>query len=133
MSNKVYLLKDDDVVSTSSSSLMYQCTFKVSEYLAIIQTKLEAEQLLAEGLDCEILRPQKPWIKGKIKLRLEFEIDESETETLEEITDGENNEGEEGEDGTEPTKSIPAVPLGPNPTGEENNLENFPRPQGMWS
>ncbi len=130
MSNKVYLLKDDDVVSTSSSSLMYQCTFKVSEYLAIIQTKLEAEQLLAEGLDCEILRPQKPWIKGKIKLRLEFEIDESETETLDEITDGENNEGEHG---TEPTKSIPAVPLGPNPTPEESNLENFARPRGMWS
>lgn len=130
MPNKVYLLKEDDVVSTSSSSLMYQCTFKVSEYLAIIQTKLEAEQLLDEGLDCEILRPQKPWIKGKIKLRLEFEIDESETETLDEITDGEN---EEGEDGKGPTKSIPAVPLGPNPTGEENNLENFPRPEGMWS
>jgi len=129
MTNKVYLLKDDDVVSTSSSAVMYQCTFKVSEYLAIIQTKLEAEQLLDEGLDCEILRPQKPWIKGKIKLRLEFEIDESETETLDEITDGKNKSEE---DGTEPTKSIPAVPLGPNQT-EDNNLENFPKPEGMWS
>lgn len=129
MTNKVYLLKDDDVVCTSSSAVMYQCTFKVSEYLAIIQTKLEAEQLLDEGLDCELLRPHKPWIKGKVKLRLEFEIDESETETLEEITDGEKNEGGDGE---EPTKSIPAVPLGPNPT-DENNLENFPRPEGMWS
>lgn len=131
MSNKVHLLKEDDVVTTSSSSLMYQCTFKVSEYLAIIQTKLEAEKLLDEGLECQILRPTKPWIKGKIKLRLEFEIDEEETETLDEITDGDKNQEENG---NEPNKSIPAVPLGPNTTTDQNNFENFlNKPEGMWS
>lgn len=127
MSNKVYVLKDDDVVCTSSSSLMYQCTFKVSEYLAIIQTKLEAEQLLEEGLECEILRPSKPWIKGKIKMRLEFEIDESETEDLDEGTGVDNN----GTDTTTPVTTVPAV-TDANTTNQDD-LENFPRPEGMWS
>lgn len=131
MSNKVHFLKEDDVVSTSSSSLMYQCTFKVSEYLALLQTKLEAEKLLDEGLECQILRPTKPWIKGKIKLRLEFEIDEAETETLDEGTDEGNNEDKNGEEGT---RAIPTVPLGPNTNTDQNNFENFPgRPEGMWS
>jgi len=131
MSNRVHFLKEDDVVSTSSSSLMYQCTFKVSEYLAIIQTKLEAEKLLDEGLDCEILRPTKPWIKGKIKLRLEFEIDEAETETLDEGTDEGSNEDKNGEEGT---RVIPTAPLGPNPNQNLENFQNFSnKPEGMWS
>ncbi len=127
MSNKVYVLKDDDVVCTSSSSLMYQCTFKVSEYLAIIQSKLEAEQLLEEGLECEILRPSKPWIKGKIKLRLEFEIDEAETEDLDEGKGVDNN-------GTDSTTSVTTVPAVTDPNmANQDDLENFPRPEGMWS
>lgn len=130
MSNKVYVLKDDDVVCTSSSSLMYQCTFKVSEYLAIIQTKLEAEQLLEEGLDCEILRPSKPWIKGKMKLRLEFEIDEAETEDLDEGKGVDNSQENNGTDTTTPVTTVPAVT---NPTTNTDDLENFPRPEGMWS
>ncbi|MDY6802684.1 MAG: KGK domain-containing protein [Cyanobacteriota bacterium] len=131
MSNKVYVLKNDDVVCTSSSSLMYQCTFKVSEYLAIIQTKLEAEQLLEEGLECEILRPSKPWIKGKIKLRLEFEIDEAETEDLDEGKGVDNNLENNGTDTTTPVTTVPAVT--DQNQAEQDDLENFPRAEGMWS
>lgn len=131
MSNKVYVLKDDDVICTSSSSLMYQCTFKVSEYLAIIQTKLEAEKLLEEGLESEILRPSKPWIKGKIKLRLEFEIDEAETEDLDEVKSVDNNLENNGTDTTTPVTSVPAV-TDPNLTNQDD-LENFPKSEGMWS
>lgn len=131
MSNKVYVLKNDDVVCTSSSSLMYQCTFKVSEYLAIIQTKLEAEQLLEEGLECEILRPSKPWIKGKIKLRLEFEIDEAETEDLDEGKPVDNNLENNGTDTTTPVTTVPAVT--DQNQAEQDDLENFPRAEGMWS
>ena len=130
MSNKVYVLKDSDVVYTSSSALMYQCTFKVSEYLTIIQTKLEAEQLLAEGLDCELLRPNHPWIKGKVKMRLEFEPDEAELEKINEGTYFENN-GDE--DGTDPTKAVPTFPSVPGQNQNPNNLEAFPKPEGMWS
>ena len=130
MPNKVYLLKDSDVVCTSSSALMYQCTFKVSEYLTIIQTKLEAEQLLAEGLECELLRPNQPWIKGKIKLRLEFEPDEAELENIDEETEFDNN-GEE--DGKDPTQAVPTFPSVPDPNQNQNNLQHFPKPEGMWS
>ena len=130
MSNKVYILKDSDVVCTSSSALMYQCTFKVSEYLTIIQTKLEAEQLLAEGLDCELLRPNQPWIKGKVKIRLEFEPDEGELEKIKEGVDFDNNGDEDGKD---PTKAIPTFPSVPDPNQNPNNLETFPKAEGMWS
>lgn len=130
MSNKVYVLKEDDVVY-ASSSLMYQSTFKVNEYLTMIQTKLEAEQLLEEGLECEILRPSKPWIKGRMKLRLEFEIDEAETEDLDEGKGVDNSQENNGTDTTTPVTTVPAV-TEPN-TGNQDDLENFPRPEGMWS
>lgn len=66
-------LKSDDVLSCSESALMFQCTFKVSEFLTIMQTKLQEEKLFSEdGLDCELLSPGKTWKKGKLKFRLEF-------------------------------------------------------------
>lgn len=73
MSGQVRLLQDDDVISTGSSALMFQCTFKVSEFLTIMQSKLEEEQLLGEGLECELLSPGQQWQRGKIKIRIEFE------------------------------------------------------------
>ncbi|KOR35213.1 MULTISPECIES: KGK domain-containing protein [Planktothricoides] len=78
MAEKFEALHAGDVISTSGSSLMFQCTFKVSEFMTIIHSKLEEESLFSEGIDCEVLSPGKQWRKGKIQLRLEFCPDEEE-------------------------------------------------------
>lgn len=72
MEESQIVLKEDDVLSTPASALMYQCTFKVGEFLMIMQSKLPEEKLFGVGMDCELLRAGKAWKKGKIKLRLEF-------------------------------------------------------------
>lgn len=72
-------LHEEDVISTSGSSLMFQCTFKVSEFMSILHSKLEEESLFSEGINCEVLSPGKNWRKGKIQLRLEFCPDDEET------------------------------------------------------
>ncbi|MEG4622884.1 KGK domain-containing protein [Microcoleus sp. w1-18aA5] len=64
--------REDDVVSAPTSALMYQCTFKVSEFMAIMQAKLVDEKLFSDGLDCEFLSAGKDWTKGKLRMRLEF-------------------------------------------------------------
>ncbi len=77
MENQPELLNIDDVLSTSASNIMFQCTFKIGEFMAIIKEKLgEEENFFTEGVDCEILRPGKNWQKGKVKMRLEFYPDE---------------------------------------------------------
>lgn len=58
---------------------MYQCTFKVSEFLAIMQSKLEEQQLFSSGLDCHILRPGQAWTQGKVRVCLEFTPDTTST------------------------------------------------------
>lgn len=72
MSEIFEVLHEEDVISTSGSSLMFQCTFKVSEFMTILHSKLEEESLFSEGIDCEVLSPGQQWRKGKIQLRLEF-------------------------------------------------------------
>ncbi|MEB3340286.1 KGK domain-containing protein, partial [Okeania sp.] len=71
METEVHLLENDDVLS-GASLLMFQCTFKVSEYITMILTRLESENLFEEGLECQLLKPGSYWRKGKVKLRLEF-------------------------------------------------------------
>ncbi len=83
MADKFEALHEGDVISTSGSSLMFQCTFKVSEFMTILHSKLEEESLFSEGIDCEVLSPGKQWRKGKIQLRLEFCPDEEDSENLE--------------------------------------------------
>ncbi|XZO00868.1 MAG: KGK domain-containing protein [Microcoleus sp.] len=77
--SKVFL-REDDVLSTPASALMYQCTFKVSEFLTIMQSKLLEERLFLDGMDCELLSAGKAWTKGKVRVRLEFYADEQEIE-----------------------------------------------------
>ncbi|NEQ34861.1 MAG: KGK domain-containing protein [Okeania sp. SIO3I5] len=72
METEVYQLNNDDVLSTGASLLMFQCTFKVREYITMILTRLESENLFEDGLECQLLKPGSYWKKGKIKLRLEF-------------------------------------------------------------
>lgn len=83
MADNFEALHEGDVISTSGSSLMFQCTFKVSEFMTILHSKLEEESLFSEGIDCEVLSPGKQWRKGKIQLRLEFCPEEEDSENLE--------------------------------------------------
>jgi hypothetical protein len=72
--------QEDDVLSAPTSALMYQCTFKVSEFIAIMQSKLVEEKLFSEGMDCDLLSAGKNWTKGKLRIRLEFSPSEPEIE-----------------------------------------------------
>ncbi|MFM9265431.1 KGK domain-containing protein [Tychonema sp. BBK16] len=72
MKSPQIFLQEDDVLSTPASALMYQCTFKVSEFLTIMQSKLLEERLFVDGMDCELLSSGKSWTKGKVIVRLEF-------------------------------------------------------------
>ncbi len=80
MKSPQIFLQEDDVLSTPASALMYQCTFKVSEFLTIMQSKLLEERLFVDGMDCELLSSGKSWTKGKVIVRLEFCPDEDEIE-----------------------------------------------------
>lgn len=77
MDREVILLNNDDVLYTSVSLLMFQCTFKVNEYITMILARLESENLFEDGLECQLLRPGDYWRKGKVKLRLEFATESS--------------------------------------------------------
>ncbi|ERT07756.1 KGK domain protein [Lyngbya aestuarii BL J] len=77
MDNPIHVIDNDDVLHTGASALMFQCTFKVSEFLAMMQAKLEEEYIFGDGLECDLLSPGQPWKKGKVKVRLEFSSSES--------------------------------------------------------
>jgi KGK domain. len=80
MSDSTYILGDDDVINTSESALMFQCTFKASEFLSIMESKLEEENLFKQGIPSQLLRPGKSWQTGKFRICLEFCPDEPEVE-----------------------------------------------------
>ncbi|NES65825.1 KGK domain-containing protein [Okeania sp. SIO2B3] len=109
METEVTLLNNDDVLSTSASLLMFQCTFQVSEYITMILARLESENLFEEGLECQLLRPGDYWRKGKVKFRLEF-FTETEKELSEAVV---------------PTSQPSAYPI---LTSDEQ-----PQNVGMWS
>lgn len=87
MNNSCEILHPDDVIHTGSSALMFQCTFKVSEFLAMMQSKLEEEYLFATGMDCSLLKPKQPWRQGKVQVCLQFtgETAPKEIEEIDEI------------------------------------------------
>jgi hypothetical protein len=90
MNSTTNLLNDDDVLSATGTSLMFQCTFKVSEFMTIVQSKVSDEELLIDGIDCELLSPGQEWRKGKIKLRLEFIPEDAEiADKSDSLVDGE--------------------------------------------
>lgn len=74
----INILNDDDVIQAAASAIMFQNTFTAGEYLAIMQSKLEENNLFGEGIECELLSPNEPWQKGKFRVRLEFCPDEIE-------------------------------------------------------
>ncbi len=72
MDDSQIFLKEDDVLSAPTSALMYQCTFKASEFITVMQSKLQEQNLFSDGMDCEVLSAGKDWTKGKLRMRLEF-------------------------------------------------------------
>ena len=87
METEVNLLDNDDVLSTSASLLMFQCTFKVSEYITMMLARLGSENLFEDGLKCQLLKPGSYWKKGKVKLRLEFLAETSDAISTEEFSE----------------------------------------------
>jgi hypothetical protein len=125
MDDSQIFLKEDDVLSAPATALMYQCTFKVSELMTIMQSKLVEEKLFSDGMDCEVLSAGKPWTKGKLRMRLEFSPNEEPAEIKEQ-------------------KALPAA-LEESDTAQAYNqnsseqtdtdeqLNSHPRSLGMWS
>ena len=142
MNNTDNLLNSDDVLSASASALMFQCTFKVSELMTIIQSKISDEELFIEGIDCEVLRPGKNWRKGKVRLRLEFAPDNSVDaeqpnflESEEETVPGANNGSSTTDNSQENWEDISVDYSQPidNPLPISMYPDGHPKSVGMWS
>lgn len=142
MEDSQIFLQADDVLSTPASALMYQCTFKVSEFLMIVQSKLQEEKLFSDGMDCELLSAGKAWTKGKLRLRLEFSS--SEPEVREQKALPAASEAEDiaqpnyAADSSEETDTNDELNLSDS-TAVSNNFpisrypDNHPHSVGMWS
>ena len=115
MENEVNLLSNDDVLSTSVSLLMFQCTFKVSEYITMILARLESENLFEDGLECQLLKPGSYWKKGRVKLRLEFHTEISDSVPKKELSETEISSFSQASN----------YLMG--------NFEEIPQDVGMWS
>lgn len=83
----VFELNDDDVISMSIPSFNTGTTCKVSELKQKVKEFANQEnkgsaypnakvKWFSEGVQCELLKPQNGWQKGKIRFRLEFVPDE---------------------------------------------------------
>ena len=76
-------MQPDDVISVSyldvvkRNSLLLSQTFKVAEIERQVLPKIfnnyEIRQL-QEGVEVEVLSPHQPWRKGKLKLKIEYEL-----------------------------------------------------------
>jgi hypothetical protein len=136
-------LKEDDVLSTPASALMYQCTFKVSEFMTIMQSKLLEERLFADGMDCELLSAGKAWTKGKVRMRMEFCPIESDLEEpqslLPPVYDESDTASNYGEDSLETTEVEPELIDDSDSTEISSSFPQFlypdndPQSLGMWS
>lgn len=87
MNEKAKLLNGEDIISVFSSDdiiLLGNNTFKVEEMMEelTIRIKNEPEDSVKKwcinGVECEVLSPNKIWQKGKVKICLEFIPDEPE-------------------------------------------------------
>ncbi|MEG3840572.1 KGK domain-containing protein [Microcoleus sp. herbarium14] len=141
MNDSQIFLKEDDVLSAPGSALMYQCTFKISEFTTIMQSKLLEEKLFSDGMDCEVLSPGKSWRKGKLRMRLEFcpiEPEVKEQKALpaaSEASDTAQNYGEDSSQQTDKDEQLNQTES----TEISNNFpisrypDSHPHSLGMWS
>ncbi|MGE5659871.1 MAG: KGK domain-containing protein [Actinomycetota bacterium] len=139
-SKTVNLLSDEDVLSTGFSALMFQCTFKASEFLLMLQSRVSEEKLFTDGLECEILSPGTSWKKGRVKLRLEF-CAESQEEIIDThvVPNGseEDASAKNSDDQLEATddESVAAATNYATPNNMPPSKSQYDRPGGvgMWS
>jgi KGK domain len=143
MDDSQKFLKEDDVLSAPASALMYQCTFKVSEYMTILHSRLLEEKLFLDGMDCELLSAGKAWTQGKVRLRLEFiplepdikeqkalpaapEASDSAQNNAEDSSDSEQIDKNEQLDVSDSTEISHDFPISRYPDSDPQSL-------GMWS
>ncbi|NJK38208.1 MAG: hypothetical protein HC835_15770 [Oscillatoriales cyanobacterium RM2_1_1] len=141
------ILNNNDVLHTGSSALMFQCTFKTSEYLALVQSKLEEEQIFGAGMDCEVLSPNQPWRRGKVRMRLEFDPESQENyppsavSSLDSTTSGSTTSGSTTTNSITSSINAPEELVQPRVANNvANNMVELPPPvkrwvrdTGMWS
>ena len=80
MENKFEHLRDDEVISVEEQlhknqpHIIKSTTFQVSELVQKLSERISSkENLIFNGFDCKVLRlGSGGWVKGKIKLALEF-------------------------------------------------------------
>jgi hypothetical protein len=141
MDDSQIFLKEDDVLSAPTSALMYQCTFKVSEYMTILHSRLLEEKIFSDGMDCDLLRAGKAWTKGKVRLRLEFIPLEPEVKEQKAIaaapeeSDTSQNNGEDSSSQTDTNEQLNVC----DSTQISNDFpisrypDSDPHSRGMWS
>ncbi|MBE9094951.1 KGK domain-containing protein [Tychonema sp. LEGE 07203] len=141
MDESQIFLKEDDVLSAPASALMYQCTFKVSEFMTIMQSKLLEQHLFSDGMDCEVLSAGKNWTKGKLRMRLEFypvESEVTEQKALPASPETSNTTPAYDQNSSVPTDTNDE-PTVADSTQISNNYpvsgypESNPQSRGMWS
>ena len=141
MDDSQIFLKEDDVLSAPTSALMYQCTFKVNEYMTILHSRLLEEKLFSDGMDCELLSAGKAWTKGKVRLRLEFipiAPDIKEQKALPAAPEESDTSQNNGEDSSEQTDTNEQLDVSDS-TQISNDfhisryLDSNPHSRGMWS
>ncbi len=79
-------LTQEDVVSLQDGTIsLLNQTFLIEEFNDKLKkgifrnTEEEANKWIDEGVQCKILSPQSHWKKGKIRIRLEFVPDDSDS------------------------------------------------------
>ena len=140
MDNSQLFLKEDDVLSAPGSALMYQCTFKVSEFTTIMQSRLLEDKLFSDGMDCEVLSSGKSWTKGKLRMRLEFcpEPDFQELKALPAASEESDSAQNYDEDSSQQTDKDEQLNLSES-TETSNDFsisrypDSHPHSLGMWS
>lgn len=86
MKNQFEQLDGDEVVSVKDYDkiLVSHVTFTVRQFLEATGKQLgiskgnSQQRWIEDGVDCEVLSPEKNWRKGKIRISLEFCPDELE-------------------------------------------------------
>lgn len=102
MENKFEHLRNDEVISVEEElhknqpHIIKSTTFQVSELLQKLTERISTkENLIFNGFDCKVLKlGSGGWVKGKIKLALEFYPDEQEVSETSEKKLSKNSESE---------------------------------------
>lgn len=79
-------LEGNDVIRFTENKILVQSdTCITDDFIKVLKGRLNyaasnedvCRQILEEGLSCKILKPGQHWRDGKIKIVIEFEVDQS--------------------------------------------------------